>query len=166
MQIQIKKLSNTAKLPMQASSGAAGYDLFADFASTPEYNNYLHAYSDKDNENVQETVIIPPHTSIIISTGISVVIPEGYFGGVYARGGIAAKEGLRPANCVGVVDSDYRGPIMVAIRNDSNTTHTISNGQRIAQLVIQKHETIEFEEVDELPVTERQTGAFGSTGEY
>ena len=91
-------------------------------------------------------------------------IPEGYFGGIYARSGLSAKEGLRPANCVGVVDSDYRGEVKVALHNDSDTTRIVTPQQRIAQLIIQAFEPAEFEEVSTLSDTVRGEGGYGSTG--
>lgn len=143
MVVQIKKLTETARLPERGSVYAAGYDLYADIA-----------------ENVE----IPPHESRMIHTGLSAAIPEGYFGGVYARSGLASKEGLRPANCVGVIDADYRGELMVSLRNDSDAVRTVVPEERIAQLIIQPFLETEFEEVDELSETERGSGGFGSTG--
>lgn len=161
MKINIKKLSETAKIPTRGSEYAAGYDLYAD-----------------------NTVTIHPEENQLIHTGIAIEIPEGYFGAIYARSGLATKQGLRPANCVGVIDSDYRGEICVCLYNDSHYTEAriepneyggsslcfpvinreIKQGDRIAQLVIQKFEPVEFEEVDKLDSTDRGEGGFGSTG--
>ena len=91
-------------------------------------------------------------------------LPDNTFGAVYARSGIASREGLRPANCTGVVDSDYRGELIVALHNDSDTFRIVEPGERIAQLVVQPYVSIEFEEVDVLNNTNRGTGGFGSTG--
>ena len=143
MVIQIKRLTESARLPERGSAYAAGYDLYADIA-----------------ENVE----IAPHESQMIKTGLSVAIPAGYFGGIYARSGLASKAGLRPANCVGVIDADYRGELMVSLRNDSDAVRTVTPEERIAQLVIQPFLETEFEEVDELSETERGSGGFGSTG--
>ena len=88
-------------------------------------------------------------------------IPEGYFGAIFARSGLATKQGLRPANCVGVIDSDYRGEIIVAIHNDTDMPKTITDGERIAQLVIMPYMSIEMNEVDTLSDTERNDGGFG-----
>lgn len=93
-----------------------------------------------------------------------VEIPKGYFGGVYARSGLALKQGLRPANCVGVVDSDYRDSIKVALHNDSVVGRYVESGERIAQLVITPFQQVVLEEVEELTTTERGEGGFGSTG--
>lgn len=143
MKINIKRLSETARLPERGSEYAAGYDLFADL--------------DGDVE-------IPPHTTYMVNTGVSMEIPEGYWGGVFARSGLSAKENLRPANCVGVVDADYRGPICVALHNDGDVVRTITPGQKIAQMVVVPFLSVEFEEVAELSETVRGAGGFGSTG--
>jgi len=91
-------------------------------------------------------------------------VPEGYFGAVFARSGLATKEGLRPANCVGICDSDYRGEYIVPVYNDSMNVKTVYSGDRIAQLVILPFMGAEFEETDELPETDRGSSGFGSTG--
>lgn len=91
-------------------------------------------------------------------------VPDGYFGAIFARSGLASKEGLRPANCVGVCDSDYRGEYIVAIHNDSEKTRTITAGERIAQLVVMPYLPVTFDEVAELTDTNRGEGGFGSTG--
>ena len=143
--VQIKKLNERAKLPTTGSQYAAGYDLYACL--------------DGDG-----AVIIPPHHTVRIGSGIAVALPEGTFGAVFARSGLASKEGLRPANCVGVVDCDYRGECIVAVHNDSDTDRTIHDGDRIAQMVLLPYLPMEFEEVGELPETARGAGGFGSTG--
>lgn len=91
-------------------------------------------------------------------------IPEGYFGAIFARSGLATKRGLRPANCVGVVDSDYRGEIIVALHNDTDKCESIHEGDRIAQIVIMPYLPVQLEEVEELSDTIRGEGGFGSTG--
>ena len=143
MKINIKRLSETAKLPERGSAYAAGYDLFAD---------------------LQEEVVIKPHETYMINTGVAMEIPEGYWGGVFARSGLSAKEGLRPANCVGVVDADYRGPVCVALHNDGEVPRTVVPGQKVAQLVVVPFLAVEFDEVEELSDTVRGAGGFGSTG--
>lgn len=99
-----------------------------------------------------------------MGTGLAVAIPDGYFGAIFARSGLSTKQGLRPANCVGVIDSDYRGEVIVALHNDSNDCQTYRNGDRIAQLVIMPYLSASFDEVDELDDTERGDGGFGHTG--
>ena len=143
MKINIKRLSETAKLPERGSAYAAGYDLFAD---------------------LQESIEIKPHETYMINTGVAMEIPEGYWGGVFARSGLSAKEGLRPANCVGVVDADYRGPVCVALHNDGEVSRTVVPGQKVAQLVVVPFLAVEFDEVEELSDTVRGAGGFGSTG--
>ena len=143
MDIKIKLLNDLAKIPTCADSGSAGYDLYA---------------------STSHDIQIPPHSTVKIGTGIAMSIPIGYFGAIYARSGIASKRNLRPSNCVGVIDSSYRGEIIVALHNDSPETKTVEAGERIAQLVIHKHEIVDFIKVDELDETERH-GGFGSTGE-
>ncbi|MBR1572574.1 MAG: dUTP diphosphatase [Lachnospiraceae bacterium] len=143
MNIDILTLSDSARLPERGSDMAAGYDLFAD---------------------ITEDIIIDPHTTAMIGTGLAVAIPEGYFGGIFARSGLSSKEGLRPANCTGVVDADYRGEIKVALHNDSDFERTITPGQKIAQMVIMPFLSVEFQQVEQLDNTERGEGGFGSTG--
>lgn len=143
MKIKIKKLTDTAKIPTRGSEYAAGYDLYAD---------------------VTEATEIKPHSTAKIGTGLSIEIPDGYFGAVFARSGLASKQGLRPANCVGVCDSDYRGEYIVALHNDTDESKTIGPGDRIAQLVVMPYLAVEFEESDELSDTKRGSGGFGSTG--
>ena len=93
-------------------------------------------------------------------------IPVGYFGGVFARSGLSSKEGLRPANCVGVVDSDYRGEVKVALHNDGEVERVITPAEKIAQLVVVPFLSVEFSEVSELSDTDRGEGGFGSTGKH
>ncbi len=143
MNIKVKKLSDTAVLPTRGSASAAGYDLHADIPGPQE---------------------ISPGETRMIPVGLSMEIPEGYFGAIFARSGLASKEGLRPANCVGVVDPDYRGPFMIALHNDSGTARRVEPGERIAQLVIIPFLNVEFTETDTLGATERGEGGFGSTG--
>ena len=141
--VKIKKLSENATIPTYGSEFAAGADLYA---------------------CTGETVSINPHETKLIHTGIAMEIPTGYAGLIYARSGIASKRGLAPANKVGVVDSDYRGEIMVALHNHSEAVQTIDNGERIAQLVIAPYVTADFILSDELEDTDRGEGGFGSTG--
>lgn len=143
MQVKIKKLRENAILPTRGSLQAAGYD--------------LHACLDSD-------LVIAPGAVAKVPLGVAVAIPDGYFGGVFARSGLSTKQGLRPANCVGVIDSDYRGECMVPLYNDSSEPRTLCHGDRIAQLVILPYLSVEFEETDTLDETTRGEGGFGSTG--
>ena len=146
--MKIKLLSPNAKLPTLGSPFAAGYDLYA-----------------------AKACAIEPGQSVRVPTDISIEIPDGFWGGIYARSGMAVKRGLRPANAVGVIDSDYRGNIMVALYNDSDIIQEISAGDRIAQLIFHQRVSITpdpngeiWQVVDELSDTERGSGGFGSTG--
>lgn len=141
------KLSETATLPSRGSDYAAGWDLYADLK----------------NIGLNE-VSIAPGQVVKISAGVAVALPVGTFGAIYARSGLATKKGLRPANCCGIIDEDYRGPLLVAIRNDSQEFQTIMHGERIAQLVVQPYVSVDIKEVDELNATNRGSGGFGSTG--
>lgn len=152
MKVNIKKVDENAVIPKRADSGAAGYDLYACYTPT------------NSGEKNYTGVLIPPGERRIIGTGIAMEIPEGYFGGIYARSGLACKKGLRPSNCTGIVDESFRGEIMVFLHNDSNQPREVKMGERIAQLIIQPYLTVEFTEVDKLSDTERGAGGFGSSG--
>ena len=141
--IDIKLLTANAKIPTRGSEEAAGYDLYA-------------ANS--------EPVSIAPHTTEKVGTGIACALPYGSFGAIFARSGLATKQGLRPANCVGVCDSDYRGEYIVAVHNDTDEVKIIQPGDRIAQLVLLPFIPMMFNVVDELSDTDRGEGGFGSTG--
>ncbi len=141
--MRIQKLNRDAILPTYGSEYAAGADLYACEA---------------------EAVTIEPGKTRLIHTGIAMEIPEGMVGLIYARSGLASKRGLAPANKVGVVDSDYRGEIMVALHNHGETAQTVAGGERIAQMVFAPYYTAEFCEAERLEDTNRGTGGFGSTG--
>lgn len=144
MTIQIKKIDERAILPKRATEGSAGYDLFALLD--------------------QETPIYPG-MPIKIRTGIAMSMPEREMVGlVYPRSGLASKFGLIPSNCVGVIDSDYRGEIMVSLTNLSRNVYQLKPFERIAQLVFAPVLLPAFEEVEELPESDRGSGGFGSTG--
>ena len=143
MKIEIKKLNANATVPTRGSEYAAGYDLYA---------------------CIDDAVIIKPGATEKIGTGLAIAVPDGYFGAIFARSGLALKQGLRPANCVGVADSDYRGEYIVALHNDSDEERTVNPGDRIAQLVIMPFLSAEFDLKDELDDTKRGSGGFGSTG--
>lgn len=141
--IRVVKLNENAILPTYGSPGAAGADLYA---------------------CLEEPVAIAPGAAAWIPTGLAMEIPEGYAGLVYARSGLACKKGLAPANKVGVIDSDYRGPVTVVLFNHGAETRTISHGERIAQMVITPVFTPLYEVVQTLSDTDRGQGGFGSTG--
>lgn len=144
--INIKKTDENAKIPTYGSVYAAGADLYA----------VIH--------NEENKVEILPGETAFIDTGIVIEIPNGYVGLVYARSGLSCKQGLAPANKVGVIDSDYRGNIMVALYNQSNETRIVSEGDRIAQIIIQPVEQFGFKVTENLSNTVRGNGGFGSSG--
>ena len=143
MEVSIQLLNDLAKVPTRGSEYAAGYDLYA---------------------AMDCRVNIAPHSTFKIGTGIAIELPEGTFGAIFARSGLATKKGLRPANCVGVCDSDYRGEYIVPLHNDTNEIMSIEPGERIAQLIIMNFNPIEFNVVNKLSDTERGDGGFGSSG--
>ena len=141
--IKVKRLNEFAQFPARGSDEAAGYDLYA---------------------AIQEPVYIGPHRTEKVGTGLAFELPRCTFGAIFPRSGLATKQGLRPANCIGVCDSDYRGEYIVAVHNDSDESRWIDPGERIAQLVLLPYIPMVFEEVDELSDTKRGAGGFGSTG--
>lgn len=143
--VKVKKLSNKATIPTRGSVEAAGYDLYA--ANT-------------------EMITIFPHETVKIPIDIAMEIPSGYFGAIFARSGLATKSYLRPCNCVGVIDADYRGNIIVALHNDSELPRVIDIKERIAQIVIMPFLNVDFKEVDDLSETTRSSSGFGSTGQF
>ena len=143
MKVSVKKLRENATIPTRGSEQAAGYDLYA---------------------CIDAAVTIKPHTTEKIGTGLAFAVPDGYFGAIFARSGLAAKQGLRPANCVGVADSDYRGEVCVGLCNVSDKPYVIEPDERVAQMVIAPVLTPEIVEVEELSDTNRGAGGFGSTG--
>ena len=140
--LKVLKLNEKATLPSYGSACAAGADLYS----------------------CEEEITFAPGETKLVHTGIAMEIPDGYVGLIYARSGIATKRGLAPANKVGVIDSDYRGEIMVALHNHSNRSAKIDAGERIAQIVIAPYIQADFTEAESLDDTERGAGGFGSTG--
>ena len=141
--VRVKILKTGAKLPTYGSAQAAGADLYA---------------------CLTEALTIAPGQTAFVPTGISLEVPVGCAGLIYARSGMACKRGLAPANKVGVVDSDYRGEIIVALHNHGSISQTVENGERVAQFVITPVLTPAYEQVEELSETLRDQGGFGSTG--
>ena len=141
--MNVKKLCEKATLPVYASEYAAGADLYA---------------------CLDEPITIEPNETKLIKTGLAMAIPEGLAGLIYARSGLASKRGLAPANKVGVIDSDYRGEVMVALHNHGTAPQTVEHGERIAQLVLAPVINANFNVVDDLDSTARGEGGFGSTG--
>ena len=143
IQVKIKKLNKNAKMPTYGTEFAAGADLYA---------------------LLEEPVEIKPNETKFISTGISFEIPSGTVALIFARSGLSCKQGLAPANKVGVVDSDYRGEVMVALHNHSSEVRVVENGDRVAQVMFAPYLKGEFEEVDDLEKSSRGEKGFGSTG--
>lgn len=137
------KLNHNAKEPVCGSVDAAGHDLSA---------------------AIDTPITIAPHQTVKIPTGLAMELPKNTFGGIYARSGIANREGLAPANKVGIIDRDYRGEIIVALHNHSDEYRIVEPGQRIAQLIVQPYISVKWNEVNSLNETERGSGGFGSTG--
>ena len=143
MLVRFKKLDKNAIVPTYGTPFSAGADLYA---------------------CMEEAVVIEPGQTVLMHTGIAMELPEGYVGLNFARSGLATKRGLAPANKVGVIDSDYRGEIMVALHNHGSEAQTVEPGERISQLLIMPVVQAEFEETEELSDTVRGEGGFGSTG--
>lgn len=140
--MNIKKISSKAIIPTYGSENAAGMDMYS-----------------------IDTVTIEPSQTVMVHTGICMEIPDGYYGALFPRSGLATKRGLRLANCVGVIDSDYRGEIIAALYNDSVVPQEIREGDRIAQLIISPYvRPATLNEVDDLTDTDRGVGGFGHTG--
>ncbi len=144
MIVKVKKLDDRAILPTYGSAYAAGADLYALIEG--------------------ESLTIGAGETVLVRTGLSVEIPEGYVGLIYARSGLATKRGLAPANKVGVIDSDYRGEVKIALFNQSGEEQIVLAGERVAQLVIAPYLAVEYEQAEELSFTVRGEGGFGSTG--
>ena len=142
-QVNIKKLNENAVIPTYGSEYAAGADLYA---------------------CTDENIVIMPGETKLIHTGLAMEIPKGYAGLIYARSGLAIKHGLSPANCVGVIDSDYRGEIIVGLHNSSAADYVIKPHERIAQLIVGELPRVTVEECEDLSDTLRAAGGFGSTG--
>lgn len=145
MEVKVKKLNERAKLPTFGTDFSAGADLYC--VET-------------------EDIVVHPQATVFVRTGISMEIPTGYVGLVFPRSGLACKRGLCLANCVGVIDSDYRGEIKVALNNEGNLPQTVSPEERVAQIIIMSYPKINFVEETELTETSRGGGGFGSTGKF
>lgn len=155
IEVKIKRLADTATVPTRAHKDDAGLDLYAHIV-----NSTFHQWGGEEVNGIK----IRPQETVKIGTGIAMAIPNGYFGGIFARSGLSTKDGLRPSNCVGVVDSGFRNEVIVALYNDSNETRIVTNGQRIAQMIILPCPAVELTEVDNLDITTRNMGGFGSSG--
>lgn len=146
LELKFKRMTDTMTIPTKAHETDACFDLYADIPGS----------------NVG--ISIPPHETVKIHTGFSTNIPHGYWGAVFARSGIATKEGLRPANCVAVIDEPYTGEWLVPVHNDTDNPKTIYHKDRIAQFTLLPYYNIKLVEVNELKETDRGNGGFGSSG--
>ena len=142
--LKVKRLNNMALLPTKADKDSAGYDLYAVVDGGG--------------------VTIEPGKKVVIGSGCAFEIPKGYFGGIFPRSGLSTKHGIRLANCVAVIDSSYRGEVKIPLYNDSDSAYTVSDGDRVAQLIVIPYATNDIVEVDELSETERGDQGFGHSG--
>lgn len=143
MIVKVKKVTDSAIVPTKGTIGSAGFDLYIDSA---------------------EDVVIDPHCTKLLQTNIIFEIPKGYFGAIFARSGLSSKKGIRPATCVSVIDSDYRGIVGIPLHNDSKVPVIISPFERVAQMIIMESPEIELKEVDFVSITDRGENGYGSTG--
>lgn len=158
LELNFKKLSETMTVPTKAHSTDACFDLYADITG------YTEEYTETTKTFKNDTILIQPHKTVKVHTGFATNIPYGYWGAIFARSGLATKNGLRPANCVAVIDEPYTGEWIVPIHNDLDKTITISHGDRIAQFMLLPYFDTQLIEVDELESTDRGEGGFGSSG--
>lgn len=142
--VLVKRLTKTAKMPTKAHATDACFDIYADLGI--------------------DKIEIKPHTTKKIKTGLAMAIPEGYYAPIYARSGVATKRFLRLAQGTAIIDCDYRGEWLIPIHNDGEQVEIVENGERICQFDIQKVYPTQLIEVDELNSTDRGTGGFGSSG--
>lgn len=146
LELKIKRLTNTAILPTKAHDTDACFDIYADITDG-------------------DAIVIYPNQTVKVHSGFATNIPHGYWGAVFARSGVATNKGLRPANCVCVIDEPYTGEWLIPIHNDSNEIRTIFHGDRIAQFTLLEYFDTTLTEVEELDETDRGDGGFGSSGD-
>ena len=157
LELKIKRLSKTATIPTKAHPTDACFDLYADIGyTTVRYVDGLR--------EVPDSIIIRPHETVKVHTGIATNIPHGYWGAVFARSGLATKQGLRPAQGVPVIDEPYTGEWLIPLHNDTDEDKIVHHGDRIAQFMLLPWYETEITEVDELEATDRGSGGFGSSG--
>ena len=149
LNLKIQLLTETATLPTKAHTTDACFDIYADIPA-PEYD--------------EGGVAIKPHQTVLIPTGFATEIPHGYWGAIFARSGLASKQGLRPVQGVPVIDEPYRGQWMIPLHNDSEETRVIHHGDRICQFMLLPYFDTNLIEVDNLSDTDRGNGGFGSSG--
>ena len=154
--LEIKKLTDKAILPVRGSEGAAAYDLYADSVEFADLK--------KEREDGSVQISVKSENTVKVHTGIAMKIPKGYVGLIFPRSGLATKQGLRLSNCVGVIDEDYRGEIIIMLHSDAHSWSYFDLKSRVAQIMFVKYDIFDIKEVDELDITERGVGGFGSTG--
>lgn len=159
LNLKIKRLTDTAKLPTKAHDTDACFDIYADIPD----EHYIFCFGTL-KECHGEGVVIPPHKTVLIPTGFATEIPHGFWGAIFARSGLASKQGLRPAQGVPVIDEPYRGQWMIPLHNDSEETRIVHHGDRICQFMLLPYFDTTLTEVDNLSETDRGEGGFGSTG--
>lgn len=159
MEIKIKRLTPTAQVPKKNFASDACFDLYLD-APDAIYHEWNGGVEVKTAQGIK----IRPNETVMLHTGIAMETPVGYYAAIYARSGLACKQGLRPANCVGIIDAAYRGEVMVALHNDSTETRIVHHGDRIAQMAILPVLDVKLVESDNLSETERGSDGFGSSG--
>lgn len=159
MEIKIKCLTHTALIPTKAHASDACFDLYLD-APDALYHEWNGGVEIKAARGIK----IRPHETVMLHTGIAMETPVGYYAAIYARSGLASWQGLRPANCTGVIDAAYRGELIVPLYNDSDETRIVHHNDRIAQMAILPVLDAKLVEADELSETERGSGGFGSSG--
>ena len=159
MEIKIKRLTPTAQIPKKNFTSDAAFDLYLDAPDA-----IYHEWNGGVEVKAARGIKIRPNETAMLHTGIAMETPIGYYSAIYARSGLACKQGLRPANCVGIIDAAYRGELIVALHNDSHDTRIVCHGDRIAQMAILPVLDVKLVEADNLSETERGSGGFGSSG--
>lgn len=172
LDLKIQRLTETAKLPTKAHKNDACFDIYADIPDE-EYciekpvtmDNLSDIFFNTSNLIEKgEGVAIPPHQTVLIPTGFATEIPNGFWGAIFARSGLASKQGLRPAQGVPVIDEPYRGQWLIPLHNDSEETRIIHHGDRICQFMLLPYFDTTLTEVNNLSTTDRGEGGFGSSG--
>lgn len=172
LDLKIQRLTDTAKLPQKSHPTDACFDIYADIPDEEycvEKSMTLEQLSEFmfGGANLTESgkgVAIYPHQTVLIPTGFATEIPHGFWGAIFARSGLASKQGLRPAQGVPVIDESYRGQWMIPLYNQSNEAQIVHHGDRICQFMLLPYFDTNLIEVDNLSETDRGEGGFGSTG--
>lgn len=164
LDLKIQRLTDTAKLPTKEHKDDACFDIYADVPDEEYENEAVERWTNRREPIYEKGVAIQPHQTVLIPTGFATEIPHGFWGAIFARSGLASKQGLRPAQGVPVIDEPYRGQWMIPLHNDGNEVQIIHHGDRICQFMLLPYFDTNLIEVDNLSETERGEGGFGSTG--